>query len=187
MFSNNTSTKYKSRSQFTAADQNYGLAEPLIDTMTKEDYDQKKLLFLQKINEADRTEIEIFTRDQSNNSLWFKERRLRITASNFGTICKMRPYTSCKKKIHSLLYAPNPQTKQLNYGNVMESKGRKKFEEIYNLNVQKCGLIIDSDIPYLAASPGNYLLNYRCIFFVVILISFFLIRWSSWRKCHNRN
>lgn len=163
MFSNNANTKYKSRSQLTAADQNYGLAEPLIDTMTKEDYDKKKLLFLQKINEADRTEIEICTRDQSNNSLWFKERRLRITASNFGTICKMRPYTSCKKKIHSFLYAPNSHTKQLTYGNVMESKGRKKFEEMYSLNVQTCGLIIDSDIPYLAASPGN-LLNYRCIF-----------------------
>lgn len=76
MFSNNASTKYKSRSQFTAADQNYGLAEPLIDTITEEDYDKKKLLFLQKINEADRTEIEICTREQSDNSFWFKERRL---------------------------------------------------------------------------------------------------------------
>jgi len=65
------------------------------------------------------------------------------SASNFGTICKMRPYTSCKEKIHSLLFAPNPKTKQLTYGNVM-----------YNVNVQTRGLIIDSDLPYLAASPG---------------------------------
>jgi len=111
---------------------------------------------MQKLNEA---EIKIITRDQSNNPHWFKERRLRITASNFGTIWKMRPYTSCKTKIHSLLYAPNPKTKQLNYGNVMESKGRTKFEEIYNVNVQACGLIIGCDLPYLAASPGNCFLN----------------------------
>ncbi|XP_022177214.1 uncharacterized protein LOC111038425 [Myzus persicae] len=135
--------------------------------MSKEDYDKKKSLFIQKLNEADRTEIEVITRDQSDNSLWFKERRLRITASNFGVICKMRPYTSCKKKIHNLLYAPNPKTKQLNYGHIMESKGRKKFEEMYELNVQTCGLIIDSNLPYLAASPDglvgeNALLEIKC-------------------------
>jgi len=104
LFSNNASSKFNSRSQCTAADQNYGSAEPLIDTITKEDYDKKKLLFLQKLNEADRTEIEICTRDQSNNSLWFKERRLRITASNFGTICKMRPYTIAVRKKFIVCY-----------------------------------------------------------------------------------
>jgi len=47
----------------------------------------------------------------------------------------MRPDTSWKKNIHRLLYASNPKTKQLTYGNVMKSKGRKKFVEMYNVNV----------------------------------------------------
>lgn len=60
----------------------------------------------------------------------------------------------------------------------MESKDQKKFEEMYNLNVQTCGHIIDSDIPYLAASPGNYLLNNKIIdvFFCSYLNIIFLIR-----------
>jgi hypothetical protein len=68
----------------------------------------------------------------------------------------MRPYTSCKKKIYNLLYAPNPKSKQLNYGQVMEAKARTKFEEMFNLKVHTCGLIVDRDLPYLAASPGKY-------------------------------
>jgi hypothetical protein len=59
---------------------------------------KKKKLFIQKLNEADRTEIEIITKDQSNNSLWFKERRLRITASNFGTYAKCDRVLSVRKK-----------------------------------------------------------------------------------------
>lgn len=66
----------------------------------------------------------------------------------------------------------------------MESKARTKFEEMYSVNVQTCGLIIDSDLPYLAASPGNYLLKYRCIFVIFFYIYIYLIRWFSWRKCH---
>jgi hypothetical protein len=69
LFSKNTKYKIISRSQSTGADQYYGLAEELVDTMTKEDFDMKKMEFIKKLNEADRTNIEINTRNQSNNSL----------------------------------------------------------------------------------------------------------------------
>lgn len=40
------------------------------------------------------------------------------------------------------------------YGKDMENVARKKAEEILNFSIKACGLFIDTEFPYLAASPG---------------------------------
>jgi len=66
----------------------------------------------------------------------------------------------------------------------MESYGRKKFEDVSGLSVETCGLIVDSEIPFLAASPGKIIFVYNIyiallaynmfIYYIYILIYYLL-------------
>ncbi|XP_025194234.1 uncharacterized protein LOC112593869, partial [Melanaphis sacchari] len=100
-------------------------------------------------------QIEIDSREQTDSQLWYQERKIRLTASSFGQICKMRPNTSCKNSVYNILYANNVQAKSLQYGKDMEIAARKKAEETMNFTVKPCGLFIDTEFPYLAASPDG--------------------------------
>jgi len=69
----------------------------------------------------------------------------------------MRPYTSCKKTVHELLYGEiNYKIKSIEYGRVMETVAKQKFEEIFNLTIKLVGLCVDENVPYIAASPGEF-------------------------------
>jgi len=104
-------------------------------------------------------ELEKGTREQAKSQLWFLERRKRITASRVGKVCKMRPYTSCKKTVHELLYGElNYKIKSIEYGCVMEIVAKQKFEEIFKTVIKPVGLCVDENVPYIAASPGNQII-----------------------------
>lgn len=110
---------------------------------------------MKKLYEIDRLEIEKKTRDQSQNQVWFNERNIRLTASKFGEVCKMRSTTSCKNKVHGLLYKPSVSCKSMAYGIEMEPFARTTFEKLYGVSVELCGMFVDREYPFLAASPGN--------------------------------
>lgn len=133
-------------------DQDYGMAEPIIDDLN--DLNEKKTDFLKKLAIVVRNELQQQTIEQNHNQEWHNERKKRLTASNFGDICKMRANTSCQKKVYSLLYRPNFLSKEIMHGSETESLARNKFEELSRKTVQLCGLFSDSEFPYLAASPG---------------------------------
>lgn len=61
-------------------------------------------IFQRKLDEVDHSEVERNTRDQAESELWKVERMKRLTASNFGRVCKMRRNTSCKNAVYSILY-----------------------------------------------------------------------------------
>lgn len=147
----------KPKIKYNAPDKDYGLAEPLDDvqSLSPEDFALKKEKFLEKLSEVNRDEIELITREQSQSDTWRNERRKRLTASNFGEICKMRENTSCKIKVHNLLYKSPTTCKAMTYGIEMEPHARREFEKLNRSVVRVCGLFIDQELPYLAASPGK--------------------------------
>lgn len=135
---------------------------------------EKKNEFLKKLTDVNRCEIEKVTRDQSHSEIWFKERRVRLTASKFGEICKMRDSTSCKIKVHGMLYKPSAMCKSMAYGIEIEPLARSSFEALLQVSVQLCGLYIDREYPYFAASPGAQLfIKYGHIMYININKCFF--------------
>jgi len=60
--------------------------------------------------------------------------------------------------VYNILYATEPN-KSLKYDRDMELKARDKFEKFLSKDVRSCGLVIDSDFPFLVGSPGTNLFS----------------------------
>lgn len=96
-------------------------------------------------------EIEESTRGQSRSERWKTEREKRITASNFGTICRARDQTGC---IRNLLYPPNiGMCKAVQHGWKYERIALKHFEEKTRVKTAPCGLFVCKSSPMIAATP----------------------------------
>jgi len=110
-------------------DENYGLAQPLDNLLPTDELKNKKIEFIQTITLliTVREQIELETRNQSNNQKWFIERRNRLTVSNFGKVYKMRPTTSCKRTVYDILYG-NFTTRAMEYGNLLKSSQKKNLK-----------------------------------------------------------
>ncbi|XP_050065170.1 uncharacterized protein LOC126554107 [Aphis gossypii] len=67
----------------------------------------------------------------------------------------MRDNTSCKNKVHGILYKPPVTCKSMAYGIEMEPFARTYFEQLFQIHVELCGLFIDREYPFLAASPDG--------------------------------
>lgn len=63
-----------------------------------------ELLSSLTLTEEERNNLEINSRGQSLCNLWLVERKKRLTASNFGKICRLKPKTPCQKTVVQLLY-----------------------------------------------------------------------------------
>jgi len=144
-------------------DADYGMADPLLETISPEQMEIKKNDFLASLQRANVEKIEIDTRKQSDCDKWFQERRVRLTASRFGVICKMRKTTSCKNSVFDILYGSDIQSKAIQYGKAMEDIARKKAERFLSKKINTCGLFVDKEIGYLAASPGDLVYIYYVI------------------------
>ncbi len=87
------------------------------------------------------------------------ERRKRITASNVGSIAKMRKTTERCNKVKNLLYSSFGEIRQLS--TVLTTKSRHGSSVLltcwwnHSLEVRECGLFISKPAPWLAASPDG--------------------------------
>lgn len=130
--------------------------------LSEDEFRIKKYEFIQQmtLSESQKVILERETREQSNSQKWFVERRNRLTASNFGRVCKMRPQTSCKSTVHDILYS-NIATKATEYGKNNEEFALKYLKKEIGKEIQRCGLFIENSIPYLAATPGKAYFYYN--------------------------
>lgn len=91
---------------YGAVNEDLGCKPLLID---REEMEEQKLLFLSRLrlSQDDIIQLERRTIEQSQCEEWKKERSYRLTASNFGKVCKLRKSTNRKNTIISILYKSN--------------------------------------------------------------------------------
>ncbi|KAJ8896947.1 hypothetical protein PR048_002293 [Dryococelus australis] len=94
------------------------------------------------IQERDKTVKE--TASQNESQMWHHLRRSRLTARNFGVVCKWKDALSCTNLV-----------KNMEYGLRNEYIAIKRFERDSGLSVTKCGLFVDLEKGFLRASPDG--------------------------------
>jgi hypothetical protein len=99
--------------------------------------------------------IERKTRLQADNHTWREQRLWRVTASRFGEVCKLTARRNMSKFCKSFITSSNLHSKPIIHGKQYEETARKKFEAKTGLKVQRCGLYICHQKPYLACTPDG--------------------------------
>ena len=94
---------------------------------------------------------------------------MRLTASNFGAICHRTVRRNCDKLCSTLLSPPTLRNAAVVHGKMHEMDAVKGFSSVTGLKVQKCGLFVSSDYPFLAATPDglvndSHVLEVKCPF-----------------------
>ncbi|XP_074653740.1 uncharacterized protein LOC141907863 [Tubulanus polymorphus] len=94
-------------------------------------------------------EIEERTQGLSNNKLWMEERRKRITASNFGTICKMTSVRNINQLVNSMISPTEFWSRSIQHGKKYEDIAVDKFERTTGLKTITRGMnwALRSSIP----------------------------------------
>ncbi|XP_072750547.1 uncharacterized protein [Anoplolepis gracilipes] len=142
--------------QVAGTDRHYGPQSQKPD-LPSDVYKQLEINHIEKLSEnaENREKIERETKDQNKCELWQSLRREMLTASNFGTVCRMRPITSCAATVKSILYPPQIDIAAMKYGCDREEVCRKELATKLNKKIKPCGLFIDYENPFLGASPDG--------------------------------
>jgi putative phage-type endonuclease len=109
------------------------------------------------VSNAECARIEKLTRGQNKSQNWFECRKGRLTSSNFGTICKLKPETDPKNVLKTLLYDVSFTTnKYVKWGIDHEPAARRSYCRLYPLYmVSQSGLIVNPTFPHLGCSPDG--------------------------------
>lgn len=145
--------------QAAGPDKDYGPLARKPD-MQRNLYEAKVKEHLASLNKSKEeiSALERLTVNQIDSTEWLDERRLRLTASSFGTVCNRREDSSCGPVVSQLLYA-KVDCAATRYGQAHEADAIKSFETVTGASVTKCGLFVDRQRPWLAASPDGLVGN----------------------------
>lgn len=105
--------------------------------------------------------IEELTRGQSATELWHQARSLRLTASNFGLICRPRkgsiPPSVLSRVTGDCDISHVPA---IRYGRQMEYRAIQQYKSRFPASqVSPCGFFIYKDMPFIGASPDGIILS----------------------------
>jgi hypothetical protein len=99
--------------------------------------------------------IETDTRGQATNTYWMEMRTMRLTSSHFGTICKATERRDKLSLCASILSPKELTADSINHGRKYEDVAVEKYHQLQGVSTETCGLFIDTDNPFLAASPDR--------------------------------
>lgn len=127
---------------------------------------------------------------QFNNPFYITQRRDRLTASYFGLVARRKPSTSCDILVKKILNTKSFYSDATEYGKLHEGVAISQYEELTSNAVQPCGLYIDADTGFLAASPDGYiestneLVEVKCAYTVAEKTDLTLRQGIEQRKAH---
>lgn len=96
--------------------------------------------------------IESQTHGQAANVSWHVERCLRLQASKFGRICKSQ---NGRKLAEELVTLRRVNAAAVRHGRRYEEHALKAFSEKYNVAIERSGIVISTERPYIAGSPDG--------------------------------
>lgn len=108
-----------------------------------------------RVDEEACEQIEAQTRGQADNPNWFEHRRLRLTASNFHAVCVRKDSTPCDALVKTLLHPRSFTNAATEHGKQHESVAIQLYAAETKRDVQPCGLFVDLEHGFLAASPDG--------------------------------
>lgn len=102
---------------------------------------------------------------------WWEEKRNRLTASNFGAICKRRSSSSVTNLLKQIYYKNlYLDTPAIRYGKDNLHKAKNKFTKNTGINIINCGIFIDEELKFFGARPDGVvcdnkgLIEIKCLF-----------------------
>jgi hypothetical protein len=108
-------------------------------------------LFLKNVTAETIKEVEQSTRGQDTSAKWHEMWAWRITASIFYTVSR-NTHVGKKAIVEKIISPKLVHTRAVTHGKIQEPIAIQKYEAIYGVDVQKCGLFISQEYPFLAAS-----------------------------------
>lgn len=115
----------------------------------------EKLLQDLHVDATKQAQIEEEMRGQAISREWFEQRRLRLTASNFHAVCTRKDSTPCDMLVKRLLCPKSFTTSATEHGKQHESVAIQLYAAERACTVQPCGLFVDIEHCFLAASPDR--------------------------------
>lgn len=92
------------------------------------------------------------TIEQSKCDLWFDNRSLRISGSSNAHKVKTRVRKSILKLVEEIINPKKVDVASTKYGIATESKAKKKYCELYNVEVMDVGVVVSYNQPWLCVS-----------------------------------
>ncbi|CAB3249485.1 unnamed protein product [Arctia plantaginis] len=147
--------------KLTTTDKHYGTDSCHKPDMEEYIYRIAKESFLKSLEKSnqERLRIERATILQRDSSEWLELRRNLLTASNFGKIIKRRPTTSASIVKAKLYKSDISNVASIKHDVDNETIALNQLAAKEGVEIRSCGLFIDSEIPFLAATPDGLVGN----------------------------
>ena len=118
------------------------------------------LLQIESITKEQIEEISVLTAAQSDSDYWVTQRKLRLTSSNFGKVVKSG---NQGRLAINLLNTKPFNSRATQHGKSYEGVAIKKYEAMMGTPVERCGLAVCQDYPFLGASPDSLVGGDICV------------------------